>query len=85
MEEWTSRRRVLAVIEHKEPDRIPISFAGTGSTGILECPPDGENYTKLCKYLGIQDYEEPDISDWANFVSNVDDRIRQKFIHRSLP
>lgn len=79
MEEWTSRKRVLAAIEHKEPDRIPISFAGTGSTGILECPPDGKNYTKLCKYLGIQDYEEPDISDWANFVSNVDDRIRQKF------
>ncbi len=75
----TSRERVLATIAHKEPDRVPISFGGTMATGILECPPDGKNYTKLCHYLGIDDYEEPDIGHVANYVSNLDERILQRF------
>ena len=76
---WTPRKRVLAAIEGKEPDRVPISFADNFSGGILECPPNGKAYTELCKYLGIESYEEPDIGHFANFVSNVDERIKQKF------
>ena len=79
MNEWTSRKRVLAAIEHREPDRVPISFAGTSATGILECPPNGRGYTKLCKYLGIHDYEKPDISAVFNMVGNVDERIKKRF------
>ncbi len=29
-----SRDRVLAALNHKEPDRVPIDFAGTGVTTI---------------------------------------------------
>jgi len=79
MKEWTPRERVLTAVEHKEPDRVPISFGGTLSTGILECPPNGKNYTKLCEYLGIQNYEEPDIGFIGNNVSNIDERVLRKF------
>jgi len=79
MEEWTSRKRVLAAIEHKEADRVPISFGGTLSTGMLECPPDGKNYTKLCQYLEIEDYQEPDTGFAFNYVDNIDERILQRF------
>lgn len=79
MKEWTSRERVLAAINHKEPDRVPISFGGTSCTGILECPPKGRNYTKLCEYLGIKNYEEPNIGFLGNGVTNIDERIKQKF------
>jgi len=79
MQDYTPRERVLAAIEHREPDRIPISFAGTASTGVLECPPDGKNYTRLCEHLDLQDYEEPDIGYAFNYVGNVDERILQKF------
>jgi len=78
MGEWTSRERALAAISRKEPDRIPICF-GIGPANILECPPDGRNYTRLCQYLGIQDYEEPVIAPWANTVCNVDERIMDMF------
>lgn len=73
------RKRVLTTIDHKEPDRIPISFGGTLSTGILECPPKGKTYTKLCEYLSIQDFEEPNIGCIGNYVSNIDERLLQKF------
>jgi len=79
MEEWTPRKRVLAAIEHKESDRVPISFGGTDTTGILECPPDGKNYTRLCKYLGIEEYEKPNIGYAFNVVDNIDERILEKF------
>lgn len=79
MKEWTSRKRVLAALEHKEPDRVPLSFGGTLSTGILECPPDGKNCSKLYKYLGIQDYEEPKVGFAFNYVSNIDEYVKKKF------
>jgi len=33
MRELTPRERVLIAFEHKEPDRVPISFAGTFCSG----------------------------------------------------
>ena len=32
--EYTSYQRVIAALEHKEPDRIPIDLGGTAVTGI---------------------------------------------------
>ena len=44
-----SRERVLAAIDHKEPDRVPIDLGATLQTGIHAIA-----YTKLKEYLGIK-------------------------------
>ena len=31
---WSHRDRVLAAINHEEPDRVPIDLAAAGATGI---------------------------------------------------
>jgi len=33
--EWTSKKRVLTSINHKEPDRVPIDLGGTIVSGIM--------------------------------------------------
>ena len=42
----TSRERVLAAINHREPDRVPLDIGGGGSTSIVV-----EGYEKL-KQIG---------------------------------
>ena len=44
----TSRDRVLAALQHREPDRIPIDFSGHRSSGIAAIA-----YAKLRKHLGL--------------------------------
>jgi len=44
------RERVLAALNHQEPDRIPIDLGSTRNTGILALP-----YEALVDYLGMQD------------------------------
>ncbi len=44
----TSRERVLAALNHKEPDRVPIDLGGHRSSGMMAIA-----YNKLKKYLGI--------------------------------
>ena len=44
-----SRERVLAAINHKEPDKVPIDIGATVMTGIHAIA-----YTKLKEYLGIK-------------------------------
>jgi len=43
-----SRQRVLAAINHQQPDRTPIDFGGTRQTGIHAAA-----YHRLKRYLGI--------------------------------
>lgn len=43
-----SRERVLAALEHREPDRVPCDLAGMHCTGIHV-----KAYRALCAYLGI--------------------------------
>ena len=45
-----SRERVLATINHQEPDRVPIDLGAMGSTGIMAIA-----YAKLKAHLGIDD------------------------------
>ena len=47
MAAMTSRERVLAAINHREPDRVPLDIGGGGSTSIVV-----EGYEKLKRYLG---------------------------------
>ncbi|MHC4640638.1 MAG: uroporphyrinogen decarboxylase family protein [Planctomycetota bacterium] len=44
----TSRERVLAALNHREPDRVPIDFSGHRSSGIAAM-----TYPKLREYLGL--------------------------------
>jgi len=71
------RERVLRALDHREPDRIPISFAGTFCSGIVQLGDRG--YTDLCTYLGIQDYAKPELSELFNIVTNVDERLMERF------
>lgn len=48
----TPRERVLASINHKEPDRVPIDCGGMRSAGISAVA-----YSNLKKYLGIKSGE----------------------------
>jgi uroporphyrinogen decarboxylase len=44
----TSRQRVLAAIEHRQPDRVPIDMGGTPSSGISAIA-----YNRLVRHLGL--------------------------------
>ncbi len=46
----TSRERILAAINHQEPDRVPIDMSATPSSGISAIA-----YSNLVKYLGRED------------------------------
>ncbi len=45
----TSRQRVYATLDHKEPDRVPIDFGGNYNTCI-----NAIAYNRLKKHLGIE-------------------------------
>jgi uroporphyrinogen decarboxylase len=44
----TSRERVLAALDHRETDRVPVDFSGHRSSGIAAIA-----YPKLREYLGL--------------------------------
>jgi uroporphyrinogen decarboxylase len=77
--EWTPRKRVFTALNHKEPDRVPINFAGSCQTTVLECPPDGKLCTKLYEHLRIRDYKKPVVSAVGNIVLNMDERVMNRF------
>jgi uroporphyrinogen decarboxylase len=74
VKEMTSRERVYAATNHKEPDRVPICFGGTGASGIEECPPHYQAATNLYEYLQLKDAETVKISPVGNIVGNIDEQ-----------
>jgi len=44
-----SRERVMAALEHREPDRVPVDLGGMFSTGIMAM-----EYNRLKEHLGIR-------------------------------
>jgi len=44
----TSRERVMAAVDHREPDRVPIDLGGHRSSGMMAIA-----YDKLKRYVGI--------------------------------
>lgn len=67
-----ARERVVAAIERKNPDRIPIDLGGTAVSTIL-----AEAYDKLLKKLEIQ--KPIRIADTQQFFVYVDDEIGDLF------
>ncbi|MDH3581179.1 MAG: uroporphyrinogen decarboxylase family protein [Hyphomicrobiales bacterium] len=45
---WTHRERIMAALNHEEPDRVPIDFGGAEFTTITLA-----GYEKLKKYMGV--------------------------------
>lgn len=49
-QEWTSRRRVEAALDHREADRVPFDLGGCVLTGIHH-----QAYRRLRRHLGLPD------------------------------
>jgi len=70
---WTSRRRVEAVLNHQEPDRVPFGVGGTTLTGIHHVA-----YQRWRRRLGLPDLEleiEDTIQQLARVHQDVKDRL----------
>jgi len=71
MSEMTSRERVVATINHHEPDRVPFDFGGSVSTSIVV-----EGYDRLKAYLGI---DGPTVEMQKTFrVARVDEAVMER-------
>lgn len=67
----TSRERVLAAINHQQPDRVPIDFGATGQTGISVCA-----LARLREYLGLPK-KDLDVFEMVQMLGVVDEDLRQ--------
>ena len=69
----TPRQRVLASLNHQQPDRVPIDFSGHRSSGIAAIA-----YAKLRKALGFP--EKPiRVYDPIQQLAIVDDDVLDRF------
>ncbi len=71
---WTSRTRVEATLNHREPDRVPYDLGGTILTGIHQ-----QAYRRLRGYLGFSMVEiaiEDPIQQLAQVHEDVKQRLR---------
>lgn len=64
------RERVLAALNHRQPDRVPIDFAATRDSSIVV-----ENYEKLKRHFGV--VEENRITSRMMQVVDVNEAILQ--------
>ncbi len=71
-ETWTSRKRVEAALDHREPDRVPYDLGGTVLTGIHE-----KAYRRLRRYLGLPDVPI-EIEDEHQQLARVHDDVKQR-------
>ena len=69
----TSRERVLAALNHQEPDRVPIDLSGHRSSGIAAMA-----YAQLRDYLGLP--KKPiRVYDPVQQLAIVDEDVLQRF------
>lgn len=77
MKQMTHRERVLAALNHQEPDRVPIDLGATRNTGI-----NLYAYQELIRYLKIDAEVEP-LQDFggARFqgLARIDERVLERF------
>lgn len=69
----TSRQRILAAINHKQPDRVPVDLGSTPSSGISVIA-----YNNLKKHLGLQ-LPPARIYDVVQQLAEPDDLILDRF------
>jgi uroporphyrinogen decarboxylase len=71
------RERVLAALNHQEPDRVPVDLGATRNTGI-----NSYAYRKLLAHLGIEAEIEPlQTFGGARFqgLAKIDERVLTRF------
>jgi len=71
-ERMTSRERVSAAINHREPDRVPIDLGGSIVTGIMAMP-----YARFKSYLGISEGEIR-VIDWKQQLAAVEEPVLER-------
>jgi uroporphyrinogen decarboxylase len=62
------RERVVATLNHHEPDRVPIDIGGGASTSISI-----EGYERIKQYLGVR--AEPKVLNKAFRVARLDEIV----------
>ena len=67
-----ARERVLAALNHEEPDRIPFDLNGTVCSGI-----HATAYRRLLSYLGLEE-REISVHDPVQQLAWVDEEMLQK-------
>jgi uroporphyrinogen decarboxylase len=75
---------VLITLDHLEPDKVPVDFAATRSSGI-----NAIAYNNLLRYLNLK--IENFVYDFKQLLSDVDDQVRELMggdviqLHRLAP
>ncbi len=67
-----SRERVIATIEHRTPDRVPIDFGATRQSGIM-----AGAYYQLKKHLGIES-GETFVFDIYQMLAEIEAPVRER-------
>ena len=67
------RERVLAALNHREPDRVPVDFSGHRSSGIAAMA-----YVRLRKYLGLK-AKPVRVYDPIQQMAIVDEDVLERF------
>ena len=67
-----SRERVIAAINHEEPDRVPIDVGGTGLTGINLMA-----YGRLKRHLGLDGGKARVFHSWIQ-VPELEEVVRER-------
>lgn len=70
--QYTSYERVKAVLEHREPDRLPFDLGGSVLTGM-----NRHCYVKLRKYLGMPD-KKIDLCDTMQQLARIDEDMIER-------
>lgn len=68
----THRQRVLAALNHEEPDRVPLDFGGTFATGI-----NVGAYERLKEYWNIA--TETRLASLRSQIATIEEQILQRF------
>ena len=68
----THRERVLAALQHKEPDRVPVDLGGTESSGMTAAA-----YNHLKRFLGLA--EGGRVFEPYQHVALIEDELKDRF------
>lgn len=68
-----SRERLIAAIEHRQPDKIPVDFGGHRSSGIMAIA-----YKNLRNYLGLEK-RLPKVYDVIQQLAIIEDDVYERF------